>query len=228
MTVDVMFMAKNRLEFTRESFKWFWQNTDWKLVTHFVIYDDGSTDGTWEFLLDRASECKAEIRRTRLGSGLLVANDFVRRSKADIVAKIDNDAVYPPGWLEIGLGVLDRNPALQILGLENMGLNGRMPYSYKASITGDGLWIARGSTFHGIELPVPTDTYYGWGAWVINNRIQLGWLRPSIPVFLLDRVPIEPWRSLSREYVAKGWQRPWEQYKMDQSHLWSWCRWEDA
>ena len=33
-----------------------------------------------------------------------------------------------------------------------------------------------------------------------------------LKVFLLDRLPGEPWASLSRKYIAKGWQRAWSGY----------------
>jgi SAM-dependent methyltransferase len=45
-------------------------------------------------------------------------------------------------------------------------------------------------------------------------------------VFLLDRMPAEPWAGLSRSYIERGWQRSWPSYN-PASTLWRW-RWPDA
>ena len=39
--------------------------------------------------------------------------------------------------------------------------------------------------------------------WRYNPR--RGWITPDLMVCLLDRVPIEPWMSLSEEYATKNW-----------------------
>jgi len=226
MTTDLMFLAKNRLRFTQESFSWLRRNTNWDLINNFVIYDDGSEDGTAEWLQERAVKIGAEFRQTNFGSGILAGNDFVARSKADFVAKIDNDAMYPPDWLDIALGVVQSHPELQMMGLEYMGIPGDMPYSYHAAAETDGLWIARGEIFRGTALPEAIQVYFGMCHWVIKYKVRSGWLKPSIPVFLLDRLPFEPWCTLSSEYTNKGWQRTLERYGKGMEHLWDWCQWK--
>jgi glycosyltransferase involved in cell wall biosynthesis len=224
-----MFLAKDRLEFTRESLRALRKNTNWSLVDKFVLYDDGSKDGTLEFLQAQAAEMGAELRQTGLGSAVLAQNHFIERSTADFVAKCDNDAMYPPEWLEVGLGVLDRNPQLDVLCLEERGLTGPLPYSYEGAVEGDGLFIARGSLFRGRPLPTAIRKYWGWETWMREYSIKTGWLKPSIPVFLLDRVPIDPWRTLSDEYTERGLQRALggavRRYDMSRAYLWEWCGW---
>jgi len=227
MTTDLMFLAKNRLRFTQESFSWLRRNTNWDLIDNFVVYDDGSTDGTAEWLWEQTTKLNATFRQTNFGSGLQAGNDFVARSKADFVAKLDNDAMYPPNWLDMSLGVMQSHPELQMLGLEWMGAPGDLPYTYYEIADADGLWIARGDIFHKGNLPVVTDVYFGMHPWVSNNGIKSGRIKPSIPVFLLDRLPMDPWRSLSKEYTSKGWQRDvFPLYSADMSHLWDWCQWK--
>lgn len=226
MTLDLRFSAKNRLEFTRESLDNLCRNTNWSLVDNFVIYDDGSTDGTLEFL---QSCVFAEVRQTSFGSGILVANDFISRSEAEFVATLDNDAMVPPGWLGIGLEVLQNNPELQVLGLEQRGIKGNPPYTYRPSNSLDGLYIARRSLFEGKSLPGAITPYEGWSQWLKANQIRMGWIVPSLPVFLLDRIPFSPWIDLSQKYEALGWQRPLTTqarlYSSEDAHLWSWCKW---
>lgn len=229
MTLDLRFSAKNRLKFTKESFGNLCQNTNWDLVGRFVIYDDGSTDGTFEYLSVQARITGAELRQTSFGSGILVANDFISRSEAEFVATLDNDAMVPPGWLDIGLEVLQNNPELQVLGLEQRGIKGNPPYSYRPSNSLDGLYIARQSLFEGKSLPGAITPYEGWSQWLKANQIQMGWLVPSLPVFLLDRIPFSPWIDLSRKYESMGWQRPLTTqarlYSSEDAYLWSWCKW---
>ena len=50
MSVSLLFPAFNRLEFTKQSWAALMANTDWSLVSEFHVYDDGSTDGTREWL----------------------------------------------------------------------------------------------------------------------------------------------------------------------------------
>ena len=229
MTVDLMFLAKDRLEFTQESLRALRANTNWSLVDEFVIYDDGSTDGTLEFLREQAADMNAELRQTQLGSAVAAQNHFIERSRADFAAKCDNDAMFPPRWLDISLDVLTRFPELGVLCLEERGIKGEPPYGYQHAAEGDGLFVARRSIFDGRPAPNVIRKYWGWETWIRQNKIKLGWLAPSIPVFLLDRVPIDPWRAWSWKYEQRGWQRPLggavQRYSMDRAYLWSWCGW---
>jgi len=47
---------------------------------------------------------------------------------------------------------------------------------------------------------------------------------PPLPVFLLDHLPFEPWRSLSRKYEQEGIQRNvgWEYDAVKHRALWDW------
>jgi glycosyltransferase involved in cell wall biosynthesis len=228
-----MFLAKNRLEFTRESLHQLRRNTNWSMVNEFVLYDDGSTDGTLEFLQEQAAEMGAELRRTNLGSAVTCGNHFIQRSKADFLAKCDNDAMYPPHWLDISLAIIRDHPELQMLCLENRNLAGVLPFTYEPAVEGDGLFVVRREIFKGADLPVVKDRYWGLERWLATHHARVGWVKPSIPVFLLDRLPFEPWISLSRQYEASGWQRKvigavkyYDQQK--DSHLWSWCGWNEC
>jgi glycosyltransferase involved in cell wall biosynthesis len=233
VTVDLMFLAKNRLEFTRESLHQLCRNTNWSMVDEFVLYDDGSTDGTLEFLQQQAAELGVELRQTNLGSAVTCGNHFIQRSKADFLAKCDNDAMYPPAWLDISFGIMQQFPELQMLCLENRNIPGEPPYGYQLAMQGDGLFVVRRDIFKGSDLPAVKDVYWGLEQWMIAHKIRTGWVSPSIPVFLLDRLPFEPWISLSRQYEAAGWQRKvigavkyYDQQK--DSHLWSWCGWNEC
>ncbi|MCX7791470.1 MAG: glycosyltransferase [Chloroflexaceae bacterium] len=222
-------MAWNRLEFTRESFTTLVASTDWSLVRELVVYDDGSEDGADAWLEQAIATVPAPVRfaRTRFGSPVTAMLDFIARARAPILAKVDNDAMLPPGWLRQSLAVLDRYPELDLLGIEAMNPHSDDPelarsYAPAAFISGLGLY--RRAAFADSQ-PRMYQRYFGLEEWQVARGAQLrrGWIDPALPVFLLDRTPLEPWASLSARYVQRGWQRVWPAYPPDCT-LWHW-RW---
>jgi glycosyltransferase involved in cell wall biosynthesis len=227
--VDLLFLAWNRLEFTRETFTALLTNTDWRSIHELFVYDDGSEDGTREWLERAIRDVPAPARlvRTRLGAPVGAMLDFFDASSALILGKLDNDAMVPPGWLRQSLDVLDRHPELDLLGIEAMYPHVddvELPRSYTPARFIGGLGLYRREAFAD-SRPTPSNTYYGFGEWqsAQGPGLVIGWITPSIPVFLLDRLPLEPWRTYSQSYIERGWQRPWAGYD-PASTLWHW-RW---
>ena len=226
-SVDFLYLAFNRLEFTIETFSTLLRTTDWNYVNELVVYDDGSVDGTREWLEQNVHKAPAPVRfqRTNFGSPVTAMNDFIRRAKAPILAKTDSDAMLPPGWLSAGLGVMDRHPGLDFLGIEAMYPHVEDPaalrtYAPAHFISGLGLYRRRAFERHG--LPAVINRYFGLEEWQgAHPEIVRGWITPALPVFLLDRLPMEPWRGFSASYIQKGWQRDWQGYDPS-SRLWSW------
>lgn len=274
--VSLVFPAYNRLEFTKQAWAALMANTDWSLVEEFHVYDDGSTDGTHDFLaeefdriwcqpvriapgerMDMAHLIKAEWHDSAFRSPMGVTLDWIRRSKAPLLAKLDNDTIYPPGWLNVALDVMKRHPELDMLGLECMRKPARLSriaglpvyedvpitlaadvpilnapaftryqFGYLPAVFISGLGIYKRAAF---AKSLPQDNgYFGLEEWQqAQSHLKYGWILPSLPVFLLDRMPIEQWKSLSEEYVRKGWQRKWSldlRYKPEQSPMWDWWR----
>ena len=217
--IDILYLAKNRRAFTEASLSAMEASTDWARVRNLWLYDDGSTDGTLDVLRGFG---RGTVVETKLNSPVAVMNDFLkRRDPAPIFAKIDNDTMLPPGWLGDCLGLMEQHPALDLLGIEAMfavaacGPRSIEPASY---IGGIGLMRTRCFT----TLPVP-DGRYGFTDWPDKRpEVQKAWITPSLPVFLLDRMPMEPWASLNREYKKQRWQRPWSTYGIEKTVLWDW------
>ena len=226
--VDLLFVAKNRKRFTCWSLHSLIENTNWDLVRKAFLYDDGSVDGTDELMQAMLPyiPSAATLERTDLGSPIAVTNDFLGRAQAQFFAKIDNDAIVPPKWLDISVALMNVDGALEVLGLEWRGITGEQPYRPDAADHVGGLYLARKSIFDVRERPIASDIYSGWGEFQQKFDINRAWIHPSIPVFLLDRIPEEPFSGLSKEYISKGWQRPWFNYEPGQSSLWKW--WADT
>jgi glycosyltransferase involved in cell wall biosynthesis len=229
--VDLLYLACNRLEFTRETFTALAANTDWSRVSTLFVYDDGSTDGTLEWLSENIAQIPARSRlvRTRFGSPVAAMVDFISNATAPLLAKTDNDTMLPPGWLTATLDVMDQHPDLALLGIEAM-----YPHNADADVLRSfipapfvsGLGVYRRSAF-ARSLPQVHDRWYGFEDWQAGDGSGLvrGWIAPAMPVFLLDRCPFEPWTSLTAKYDRLSYHRSWPKYERD-STLWKW-RWPE-
>lgn len=229
MTVDVVFMAWNRLEFTKASFSALASNTDWDRVRRLVVYDDGSEDGTRDWLEAALADFPADVvfRAERFGSPVSLMAVYLRRDDpAEVFAKIDSDVAVPPGWLGEMLAVLDRNPSVELLGMEAgmtrvAGRDGA-PFDGVRTVEPSshigGVGLMRRSAFES-RAGLAADGRNGFTEWQHTHRPARGWIAPDLPVVLLDRLPFDPWRSLSAEYVERGWQRPWPSWDP------VWMRW---
>lgn len=243
MTIDILFLAKNRLEFTRASLAALEANTNWRLVRRMLVWDDGSTDGTLglfdDFLMTVAGMgVIGELQfRDRHGSPAEIMNRVfaavLPEPPGDIVCKIDNDTIVPPGWLDQCAAMMEAHPQLEILGLEPP--LSRVPYRtpapediapsnaiYAHCGAVGGVFLARTSAFRSRPPIKPHSIYGGFGEWQVEHGVRAGWCVPPLKLFLLDRLPFEPWVSLGKEYEAQGWQRKWMHYPESAKSLWEW------
>jgi hypothetical protein len=214
--IDVLFLAWNRLAYTGLTWDLLMRNTDWKLVSRLIVYDDGSTDGTLEFLREHLADAPvpAELRESDLRSPVAVMNHFFATATAPFTAKIDNDICVPPGWLKVLHDVMRRNPEVELLGAEagqtclptetiRLG-----QYDWTPSSHIGGIGLMRTSAFR-TRPRLAERGRFGFTEWQNRHNPTRGWVTPDLMIPQLDRVPIEPWASLSAAYVEAGWQRDW-------------------
>jgi GT2 family glycosyltransferase len=227
--VDLLYLARNRLAFTMETFECLLANTDWRYVRELVIYDDGSVDGTREWLERNhpRAPTSSSFMRTRFGSPVTAMGHFIEAAQAPLLAKVDNDAMLPPGWLRESLEVMARYPELSLLGIEALQpVDDRAgtARTYAPAAYVSGLGVYRREAF-AQSRPVAFNRYFGLEEWQERQGPGLvrGWITPAFPVFLLDRVPFPPWSTHSAAYIHRGWQRPWKNYDPSCT-LWEW-RW---
>lgn len=234
MSLDIIYLTHNRREFTELTFELLIQNTNWALVDHLIVYDDASVDGAREEVANRIDRVpvSSEIRDHKMGSPVAVMNDYVASTRSKRFAKIDNDLALPPGWLDVFVGVMDRNPRLQLLGSESpfMGpppanFDGKYTYTPWRHIGGNGLMK---TDFFRHTGPMDVDGYHGFTGHQWRWDPLRGWVTPDILLCLVDRCPIEPWVSLSKSYVKQGWQRGWPTIQSHWSMYWDWFTKEEA
>ena len=223
--IDLLYLAYNRLEFTRKSFETMLANTDWDRIDRLTVYDDGSTDGTREYLQEQIGKAPLQsvfMQSDHVGPvGIMV--DYIRRNEDDgIFIKIDNDVMLPPDWLPECLHVMKLNPSLDLLGIEAIRPLGTGPRQYHEAKYIGGIGLMRHRAFT-CCVPTPHGRF-GFTAWQdTHEKVIKGWLDPALPVALLNLVPFEPWRTLSLQYIENGWQRDWPPFLPEtEKKLWDW------
>lgn len=229
---DIVYLAKGRPEFTALSLKALAANTNWERVDAFIVYTDGTEPTASVTKVEEqgvGNDCGyADICTTACGGPVGVMNLYLRCDPAPLWAKIDNDVIVPPGWLDACLNVMDARPELDLLGIEPPESRTPAPwaggrrvpapelvrvcrnYAPCASIGGIGMFRTR--AWRNRPPMIPRSTYAGFGDWAQRTNCVCGWIVPPLKLFLLDRLPMEPWAGLSKRYIAQGSQRPWTNY----------------
>lgn len=221
MALDITYYAFNRLAFTQTTFALLLANTDWTLVDRLLVFDDGSTDGTREWLDDHIALAPVPAHLVHCGwaSPVKIMNHYLDGDPADVFVKLDNDVCVPPGWLDTLADVLDRHPTLDLLGMEAgmTRLAGRDGAAWDGVYTVQecshigGVGAIRTRVFDGKPRPVAHGRF-GWTEWQHRHEPARAWVAPDLLVPQLDRVPAEPWLSLSARYRRRLWQREWPLY----------------
>lgn len=208
---DVIFLTHNRLEFTRYALEALIENTDWNLVRHLIAYDDSSVDSTHSYVVGRLAGIPiARTATVNYGSPVAIMNRYVQTlgQDSDFFAKVDNDAIMPPGWLERMLEVMEKCPDLELLGAERFFADPDNFDNFTPCKHIGGIGLIRTEALRSRRLPVPNGRF-GWTEWQHEENPIRGWVTPDLEVTLMDRNKEEYWVNLSRKYVEKGWQRPW-------------------
>jgi hypothetical protein len=235
LVIDIVYLAKGRSEYTAASLQSLIENTNWGLVRNLVVYSDG-TEFPW---IDAApAPAWLTVRAQLVGGPVNAMLDYLAASPADVWAKIDNDVILPPGWLDACCATMQKHPELDLLGIEPPLSRTPAPWTatpepapeskhkpgdYSAyapcrSIGGIGLfrtraWIPKEAATVDVHRIMRQHSIYGgFTDWQESSGVTKGWVVPPLQVFLLDRLPWEPWASLGRRYIAEGIQRPWTMY----------------
>ena len=226
----ILFVSYNRLEYTRQSFTALLANTGWGAVDQLYVADDGSEDGTREWLREQldASGLDWTFRTEPFGGPVAAMLWLLERIPAESAfAKIDNDVIVPPGWLAQAEAAAEWLAAdCDVLGLgyreePDPRLEAARRVEWARHIGGVGL--IRKRVFN-VCRPVANGRF-GFTEWQEHREaLGKGWLTPPLPLFELDRIPVGvgPWRALAKTYERKGWQRLWPEYPPEASAYWSW------
>ncbi len=117
-TVEILYITWNRLPYTKVTLPIVLDHggdVDYRVV----IVDNGSTDGTIEYLnaLEHPRISRVVLNGENLGISP-VTNDFWAASSAEYLGKVDNDILLPDRWLEPIMRVHGaHDPAVGVVGL---------------------------------------------------------------------------------------------------------------
>jgi glycosyltransferase involved in cell wall biosynthesis len=91
----------------------------------FVIVDDGTTDGSGDYVRDQAArDSRIRVERFESNRGLIRAgNRAVELARAPLVARMDADDISAPERLERQLEVMARNPDAVVVGAMSDGID---------------------------------------------------------------------------------------------------------
>lgn len=98
MTIDLVFVTYNRLEYTKLALASVLADPTEQF--NLTIWDNASADGTVDYLKNEVNDPRiVEVISCEENAGQIVAaNEVWGRSKADLVGKLDNDCLVTPGW----------------------------------------------------------------------------------------------------------------------------------
>jgi glycosyltransferase involved in cell wall biosynthesis len=234
---EILFLTHNRRAYAEASLDALFENTPSGLIEKLWFFDDRSEDGTLELIQDAAGSLlvPGEVRRGAWNSPVDAMAEFFQAATGEFVAKIDSDVMAPPGWLDDCERLLAENPEIDLVGIEARGQSSAesapagAPRFASPSPWVGGIFVGRRARI--VEAmrrrPLFCDRtlgkWFGWQPFQEQAPLRVAWIRPSLQVFLLDRMALEPWASLSDEYVRQGWQRPAPyRYGPEWAGLWGW------
>lgn len=96
--IDFAFITHNRLAYTKLSLASVLSDPTEEFAL--TIWDNGSTDGTVEYLQNEVNDPRIRdivLSKENVGQTAAV-NEIWGRSKADLLGKLDNDCLMTPGW----------------------------------------------------------------------------------------------------------------------------------
>jgi len=120
LTVSIVIPVFNRVEYTRQCLEALAENTPADLF-EVIIVDNGSTDGTKEFLSCLGGDVTVITNETNLGFAK-ACNQGIEKAKGEHVLLLNNDAVVTGGWLDRLLSHLD--PDTGMVGPMSNGASG--------------------------------------------------------------------------------------------------------
>lgn len=115
MDVSIIIPLFNRLDLTRVCLDTL-EQTARRLRFEVIFVDDGSADGTREFLRGIEGPARRVILNDRARGYAANNNAAARLARAPILCLLNNDTALLPGWLEEMLRVLARAPAAGCVG----------------------------------------------------------------------------------------------------------------
>lgn len=109
--IDIIVTTYNRVELLQRTMTSFFANTDMGKVSKIIVSNDGSTDGTQEYL----EGLQGQFPKIRILGGhterlgiIPRFNTALSACKSNVICEFQDDVEFTAGWLESLLGYLDK------------------------------------------------------------------------------------------------------------------------
>jgi len=238
--VDLLYTAFNRLEFVKITLPLLIKNTNWNLIRFAYIVDDGSIDGTCEYIsrsikhIPKAifKKNKKKARADFVSAQAKIFNQFLLNSiekpspKHFYIAKIDSDVALPPKWLDRFIEVMERYSSLyfvsnlygfrfqknRLVKKNNIGF-------YQVNAVG-GIGVFRREAFIKLGFPEIEEKFlFNFQLKAKNYNMKSGFIYPPYDqIVLLDS--LKEFDKLSKKYIKRGWMRANSIKKMAEPPNW--------
>lgn len=129
MTItSIMMVCYNRIDLTKQTLDNLTKSNNTQYPFRLIIVDNGSTDGTVDYLNSLKIDCKylqdlhIHFNPTNLGIaiGRNIALNVANKFNDPFLSTIDNDVRMPDGWLEECCEIINHNPNF-VLGVNMEG-----------------------------------------------------------------------------------------------------------
>lgn len=196
-------------------------NVDFEII----IVDDGSTDGTVDWLLSTFDDSRLRILRNTRGKGPSGArNEGILRANGDAVAFLDSDDRFLPGHLRSGLDVLNQIPQVSVVFGPALYERGGEQIEYMGPNFENKLSLAERSAEH-LDCVVLAPSFFEhllrFGCFFNLSSVMLRSVaaRMLINESLRIAEDYEFWVRLSREYVFACLRKPQIRYVVHEENI---------
>lgn len=132
--VSVIVLCYNNLEFTKSCLKSL-LGVGWYPDVEIIVVDNGSTDGTYEYLQElKSRKAKFKVITNNENLGFSAGNNVgIKAAEGDYVVMLNNDTYVTPGWIFGLIRHLRRDPGLGLVGpvTNNIGNEAKIDIHYK-------------------------------------------------------------------------------------------------
>ncbi|MDD4701687.1 MAG: glycosyltransferase [Desulfovibrio sp.] len=189
-TISILYLTYNRLAYTRMTLPALIENAGMDFAL--TIVDNGSTDGTVDYLTEFAKRHRKQIKHIYFldkNMGISIpTNAFWRSSRAEFLGKVDNDTLVPPNWLKRLLEAHEQSPALGVAGGFHFNLKYvDVPALEKRVISVDGVQM------------IP-DAYIGGCCYLFRRSLQR-----SIGYLAVGPRKTHGWTEYQQEIFRRGY-----------------------
>jgi len=180
--IDIIVLTWNQKEVTKKFISSFFASTH--VPCRLIIIDNGSTDGTQEFLsiLAGNDSVKVTVVLNSENKGFVEGmNQGIRLSEAPFVCLANNDLEFTRGWLEEIISVFEANPRIGIVNPNSNNLGERPQDKEPTGVFADKLR----REFKGVFVEMPFCIGF---CMVIRRQVieALGGLSPEFSPFFFE------------------------------------------